>query len=138
MRASPEVRLMAKTRPTGSGCLEWTGFRNRLGYGRIAFHGKACAAHRVAYELFAGPVPVGLELDHLCGNRACVNVAHLEPVSHLENVRRGRAGEKNRGKTHCHRGHLLSDDNVRIYDGSRHCLTCKRDRKRGYRANRMG
>lgn len=45
-------------------------------------------AHRVAYELWVGPIPEGMELDHRCKVRACINPAHLEPVTHAENMRR--------------------------------------------------
>jgi DNA-binding XRE family transcriptional regulator len=65
-------------------CHIWTGSLNHAGYGR-AWGGQA---HRVAWERANGPVPEGLELDHLCRVRACVNPDHLEPVSRQENMRR--------------------------------------------------
>lgn len=60
-------------------CWTWIGPHQRIGF-----------AHRVAYELSVGPVPDGMELDHLCGNRGCVNPGHLEPVTRRENVMRSR------------------------------------------------
>lgn len=70
-------------------CWEWTGGRDGNGYGRIRVGGRQQGAHRISYELFVGPVPTGLELDHLCRLRHCVNPGHLEPVTHAENMRRG-------------------------------------------------
>lgn len=63
--------------------------RNSKGYARVNTAGRSTPAHRVAYEHFIGPIPDGLTLDHLCRNRACINPAHLEPVTSLENIRRG-------------------------------------------------
>src|SRR5690349_20028702 len=80
--------------PDPRGCIEWTGTRNTKGYGRIArggVNGRFLMAHRVAYELARGPIPEGLQLDHLCRNRLCCNPDHLEPVTRQENVARGRA-----------------------------------------------
>lgn len=75
-------------------CWPWPGTKDRLGYGRFAYNDpdtkrtRAVSMHRVAYEAFRGPIPVGLELDHLCCNRDCYNPTHLEAVTHAENVRR--------------------------------------------------
>ena len=73
-------------------CWLWTKCKNSDGYGRMRVNGVLEQVHRVSYEIFVGPIPEGLELDHTCRNRACINPAHLEPVTHLENVRRGRRG----------------------------------------------
>jgi hypothetical protein len=69
----------------GEGCWLWNGKRNHLGYGIFSER----RAHRVVYEHFVGPIGEGLELDHKCRVTSCVNPAHLEPVTHKENVRRG-------------------------------------------------
>lgn len=69
-------------------CRVWTGAKSADGYGRIKHQGAPRGAHRVAWELIHGVVPHGMELDHLCRNRACINVDHLEPVTHAENMRR--------------------------------------------------
>lgn len=70
------------------GCWLWIGRRDRYGYGKFRVDGVERTAHRVVYEHLVGPVPDDLELDHLCRIRLCVNPAHLEPVTHLENTRR--------------------------------------------------
>ena len=96
-------------------------------------------AHRFAYELLVGQVPEDLELDHLCRNRSCVNPSHLEPVTHQENVRRGRNAQ--REKTHCPRNHPYDDTSQTGY-GDRRCRTChnqqERDRARLKRAEKKG
>lgn len=72
-------------------CWLWTGNRiDRHGYGRFALGRPSQLAHRVSYELYVGPVPAGYDLDHLCRNPRCINPSHLEPVPHVENIRRGR------------------------------------------------
>jgi HNH endonuclease len=109
-------------------CWEWLGFKVG-GYGKFRWDGGQLA-HRFSYELANGPIPEGITLDHLCRNRGCVNPAHLEAVPIRTNTLRGTnfIAEHAR-KTHCHRGHPLSGDNVRIEAGphrtSRRCKTCK-------------
>jgi len=111
------------------GCWNWiAGQVGRSGYGAF----RKSRAHRVAYEMFRGPIPTGLEIDHLCRNRKCVNPWHLEAVTRLINVRRGLApkvaGQFNRNKTHCPRGHPYDDENTRIYQGRRQCRACDREK----------
>jgi hypothetical protein len=71
-----------------TGCFNWTGAKNRLGYGNWALMGRYWAAHRAVWEWTVGPVEDGLELDHLCRNVACINPDHLEPVTHQVNIKR--------------------------------------------------
>lgn len=70
------------------GCWNWTGSHWRNGYGRMKVKGRWRQAHRIYWERENGPVPDGRELDHVCCNKTCVNPAHLEPVTHAENMRR--------------------------------------------------
>jgi hypothetical protein len=90
-------------------------------YGR---NGPNVSIHRYIYELFSGPIPVGLVLDHLCRVRHCVNPEHLEPVTIAENVRRGLKG---RMVTHCPKGHEYTPENTYTYN-RRECRRCKIDR----------
>ena len=76
-------------RPDLGPCWQWTAALDREGYGRFHWLGQNGLAHRIAYEMLIGPMPAGLEPDHLCRNRACVNPLHIEPVTHRENTLRG-------------------------------------------------
>ena len=119
----------------------WTGAKNTKGYGNVGIEGKVRSVHRVAYEEIMGPIPAGLELDHLCRNRACYNPEHLEPVTHTENMRRGRVFDYQRNKTHCPQGHLYSGSNLIVqYQKkgyiNRVCRTCHRATDRASKARR--
>jgi len=97
MTTPPIIRLFNKVKFTDN-CWEWTGCKDSGGYGQVGIKGKMKPAHVISYNYFKGSIPKGLELDHLCRNKACVNPDHLEPVTHQENVKRGNAGKhlKNR------------------------------------------
>lgn len=84
------------------------------------------------YEGLVGPIPDGFTLDHLCRNTSCANPAHLEPVTHEENVKRGRSGEGQALRTHCPQGHEYTDDNTYQHGGRRFCRACHRERNREY------
>lgn len=109
-------------------CWLWTAGLQK-GYGMFASH--VIGAHVWAYTTLVGPIPKGLELDHLCYVRACVNPAHLEPVTKRENILRGESfAAKHARKTHCKNGHPFAGENLIIKD-CRRCLTCLRQ----YQAN---
>lgn len=86
--ASDMERFWAKFVVSGSGCWLWTVSKASGGYGKFAARGVNWKAHRYAYQHLVGPVPDGLDLDHLCRVRHCVNPMHLEPVTRSENLRR--------------------------------------------------
>ncbi|MGA5354024.1 HNH endonuclease signature motif containing protein [Streptomyces thermodiastaticus] len=116
-------------------CWIWQAATNRKGYGIFSVNGGSTLAHRFSYELHVGPIPDGLELDHRCRVRACSNPAHLEPVTHAENVRRGKAGAHYRNRTECPQGHPYDDQNTyRRRNGGRACRQCDRDRKKAANA----
>ena len=97
---------------------------------------KSIGGHRWAYQFCIGPIPAGLQVDHLCRNTLCVNPDHLEAVTRTENIRRGTSPTAaNARKTHCPRGHLLVPPNlVNLASGGRMCKTCKAAYSRAVRA----
>ena len=120
-------------------CWNWTGSISGHRYASICdANGKMQLAHRVVYEMLIGPIPEGLELDHLCRNTHCVNPDHLEPVTHQENVRRGLAAATVRARfrlmTHCPRGHPYDEVNTHTTpNGRRQCRECcRRNRREWY------
>ena len=117
-----------------NGCWLWTAFINNEGYGAYRAGPMVFKAHRVAYTLLNGEVPDLLPLDHLCRVRACVNPAHLEPVTNQENIIRGFAPTAvNARKTHCPKGHPLAEGNLEPSQaalGRRSCHTCHREASR--------
>jgi hypothetical protein len=109
----------------GDGCWQWTG-TSWAGYGRMwDDRTKAMVnVHRIAYELFIGPIPPGHEIDHLCRNPGCCNPEHLEAVNHQTNIKRGKQGSK----IACIYGHDWSNpyNAGTAKNGRRYCRECRR------------
>lgn len=121
-----------------TGCWLW-GAATSNGYGRYSHKRKGCWAYGVAYAELVAPVAVGLELDHLCRVRSCVNPAHLEPVTHLVNLLRGSAPQVHISKTYCKYDHEFTPENTRMRkDGGRDCKECDRRRGAAYSRTEKG
>ncbi len=119
----PKVDKAPGHGPYGT-CWLWIGASDEYGSFRVGT--RNLGAHRVAYELLVEPIGDGLHVDHLCMNKLCVNPAHLEPVTHAENVRRARrAGLLRPRNPTCCKGHPLTDRY-----GKRFCVSCNRIRMR--------
>lgn len=129
-QARAEARFWSKvTFGVQGGCWLWSAARSDRGYGCIRVNRKLIYAHRFAYELLVGEVPEGMQLDHLCRVRHCVNPAHLEVVTQRENIRRGNGLSAQRARrTHCPQGHPYDEANTYVRpDGrGRGCQACRR------------
>jgi len=116
-------------------CWLWKAAKDQAGYGLFTLEpGVSRRAHRVAYEMEVGPIPDGLEIDHLCRVRACVRPLHLEAVTRLENIRR--VPWPNSAKTHCRNGHPFAGENLVRVGNERRCRTCTNANKRAMRERR--
>lgn len=113
-------------------CWEWIGDVGEDGYGRFYADQRMHRAHRWLYEHMVGPIDTGLDLDHLCRNRPCVNPDHLEPVTRRENLIRGATIiAAQLAATHCPAGHPYNDENTYRNGNQRRCRACQKQRDRG-------
>lgn len=140
-----EERLSRRSMKTACGCILWLGSTDPKGYGRLHNSKGSRHVHRIAYELAVGPIPPGMELDHLCRIPSCVNPEHLEPVTRKQNVDRGLAATVHKARyalrTHCKDGHELTPENTYIYnhpDGllRRRCRKCNANEQKNRRLQR--
>lgn len=135
---SPDVVLVIHDSPTRllnyvtktDTCWLWTGTLTWDGYGLFRHEGRRSGAHRFAYEFFVGPIPAGMQIDHLCRVRNCVRPDHLEPVTPGENTRRGAAALG----SHCKNGHEYTFDR----HGHRICGECRNESRRRRKAEARG
>ncbi|HEY9371466.1 HNH endonuclease signature motif containing protein [Streptomyces sp.] len=122
------ARFWSKVSLDQSGCWLWTAGQNRNGYARFMDSRQVNrVGHRIAYEALIGSIPEGLQLDHLCRVRHCVNPSHVEPVTQRENLRRGDTiTARSAAATHCPAGHPYTGDNLYINPkGHRYCRKCQ-------------
>lgn len=140
-RKPPLVRLAAKIlKDDSSGCWLWRGSNDGdQGYGRFYLNGRLLGAHRASYILHCGPIPDGMDIDHICRVPSCVNPEHLRTATRQENLATARkhglalggaaSGEKQKSKTHCPQGHSY-EDAIITKRGWRRCRQCFYEKER--------
>lgn len=124
---SPLVRLEKRVEFSDDGCWRWIGHVQGNGYGQMRVDGHAIVVHRLAWLLFCGEIPAGMDLHHACGEKRCVNPGHLRLVPHAEHKRTYHC------RTHCKRGHRLTP--ATTYRGR--CRACSDASKRRYERRRL-
>ena len=127
-------RFWSKTRALEDGCIEWVAYRMATGYGRFALKRHPHQAHRIALVAHLGHMPDGLDVDHLCRNRSCVNPDHLEFVTTATNIARMLATH---AADRCAQGHDLTLPNARLAGATRGCRQCRNERTAARRRERM-
>lgn len=125
------VRVLSRVVLESNGCWTFTGALDRQGYGKVSDGVLTSQVHRIVFQHFNGTIVAGLELDHLCRHRACCNPAHLEAVTHRENVLRGQSPTAlNAMKTRCVNGHEFDAANTRLRSRGRECKRCHAEQER--------
>src|SRR3990167_10028172 len=127
MDSKRKQQLMQRTRQENN-CLIWTGSLDKLGYGHTTLNGKSMYTHRVSYILHIGDIPKGLQVDHLCNNKSCINPDHLEAVTPKENLRRAGNFNHNTKKLRCPLGHTYTIEYLKNGRNHRICTICRRYR----------
>lgn len=120
-------------------CWPWSASVDRKGYGKFNYAGgRALGAHRYSYATAVGPIPDGMQIDHLCRNPSCVNPLHLEPVTPRENTMRSPIAVTavHSRKSHCKRGHEFTPENTQPTANGRQCRVCARMLHREWAARR--
>lgn len=124
----------------GVPCWMWTASKDKKGYAQFGigntWQGRC---HRITYKMFVGPIPEGLQVDHLCKRTSCVNPVHLEAVTGDVNYHRG--DNTNANKTHCKRGHEFTPENTYVRKGigtNRSCRACRVIKGREFRERHPG
>lgn len=130
-------RIKSKICVSDTGCWLWTAYISGRGYAQVGVsRSHPVPAHRYVYELLVGQIPKGLQVDHLCRVRHCVNPAHLEPVTPQVNCLR--AVPYRKPTTHCPNGHEMDPSNTYTYRNSkrsyRQCRQCMRARSNAWKA----
>lgn len=122
-------RFMARVDDSGD-CWLWLGAKSSNGYGAVSVGGRMKSAHRYSYEQHVGSIPAGLQIDHLCRVRNCVNPAHLEAVTGRTNVLRSPDAPSaiNARKTHCIHGHEYTPENTLLQKRGKYCRECHRQK----------
>lgn len=119
-------RFIKKTFPKINGCVLWVGSKSGSGYGQMQFGKRKEMAHRISYQLFVGPIPKGMSIDHICQVKLCVNYLHLQPMLLRDNILLGSKAQN----TNCPHGHPFEGRNLIWNKTSRMCRICKQEKDR--------
>ena len=144
LREKAADNLLKHVLENEQGCWIWQKGKTHNGYPLVSVARVMRYAHRLQYERTKGPIPPGMDLDHLCRNRDCINPEHLEPVTRSENLRRGAGAQMLRARhaavTHCPQGHPYNAENTYLRPNGRGrlCRLCQRAAKKSYRERRKG